>query len=360
MPEVSFEAVYLESAAAAGSGVLVRQEGGCLCFRPPGRGSAVFWPMEKLVAEPVIGSNFKWYIHSGNETYPRLLTETPLPGLMKPGKGAFSTFGLPLAAIVSLLAGAVVLLVLFLFYGLPELADAAAKKLPKSWEDSIGVKLERETLSREKCDSARTKILRTLLAGADFTDPTSGITFKPRFYVIENESFNAFALPGGSIFIHTGALKEIQSLPELMALAGHENGHVQRRHALRQMVRTAGLFGLFSLLAGDIAGVSSVLIQNAGDLQSLSYSRDFEREADLASADFLCRNRYPLSGLADLMKILQARHPDKENFPLLSSHPMSSERLENAQKRSRKPGCEIRSEDKRLLDLFQLLKTNHP
>ena len=102
------------------------------------------------------------------------------------------------------------------------------------------------------------------------------------FDVVDDPAVNAFALPGGSIFITRGILSYMQNEAELATVLGHEIGHVTARHSVHEMSRAQvfqGLLGVGSILSSDVASVAGVASQGLG-LLFLKYSRDNETQAD--------------------------------------------------------------------------------
>ncbi|MDZ8188336.1 MAG: M48 family metallopeptidase [Nostoc sp. ChiSLP02] len=141
--------------------------------------------------------------------------------------------------------------------------------------------------------------------------------FKYEFFVIPEESLNAFALPGGKIFINAGAIAKTNSEAELAGLIGHELSHVVLSHGF-QLVTQGNLISnvtQYLPLGGTI-----------GQLFALSYSRDMERQADTLGTRLIVASGYAADGLRNLMVTLDKQ---QKNAPpsWLSSHPGGSERV---------------------------------
>lgn len=304
------------------------------------------WDKSHLVGMKVAGSSGKFYIHPLDSPYPRILTDFPLSGIkgVKPGKSRAKDLVPPVLLFSGILLSFIALMVWLVWKGLPLLADRLAVAVPESWEQEIGKEIKNQVLSSLEVDSSRTIIINKLMEDFRFSVSKETGFARPEFVVVRKMEFNAFAMPGGSIVIHSGAIEKINSLPALMALAGHENGHVQGRHSLRTLARSLGLYALISMLAGDFTGLAAVLAENAQSLQNLSYSRDFEREADKASMDFLCRNGIDAAGLVELMEIMEKETAKNaaEAPAILSSHPLTSERLSSARQAKASADCPVR------------------
>lgn len=114
------------------------------------------------------------------------------------------------------------------------------------------------------------------------------------FTVLDDDVVNAFAMPGGYIYITRGILAHLNSEAQLAGVLGHEIGHVTARHSARQITRQqiAGLgLGVASLVSTTVAQYSSVAQQGLG-LLFLSYSRDNETQADQLGVEYATRAGY--------------------------------------------------------------------
>jgi predicted Zn-dependent protease len=141
--------------------------------------------------------------------------------------------------------------------------------------------------------------------------------FKYEFFVIPEADLNAFALPGGKIFLNAGAIAKTNSEAELAGLIGHELSHVVLSHGF-QLVTQGNL----------IANVTQYVPYGGivGQLFALSYSRDMERQADTLGTRLITATGYAADGLRNLMVTLDKQ---QKNAPpsWLSSHPGGNERV---------------------------------
>lgn len=265
--------------------------------------------------------------------------------------------------LVALFAIFLILLGLFFWKGLPLIADSVAVRVPQSWEDDLGDAFSKQVLAETPVDTAKTRVLRAFYGRLLAPESgESGDENRPiELFVIKKDAFNAFAIPGRKIFIYDGALSRMNAYPQLVALIGHEAGHVEGRHSVRTMFRSMSTYAVFSFFFGDLTGLAGVLADNANNLRDLSYSRDFEREADKAAHDFLCRNQISQKGITGLMEIMNndSKTSGAEIPEFLSSHPLTEERLETAKAEIKSRPCKTRPEDATLQALFEeLTKTN--
>ncbi|HAC64874.1 MAG TPA: peptidase M48 [Cyanothece sp. UBA12306] len=147
--------------------------------------------------------------------------------------------------------------------------------------------------------------------------------FEYEFYVIMDENINAFALPGGKIFINAGAIAKTNSEAEIAGLIAHELAHTVLSHGFQQM--TQGSF------AGSVVQYIPYVGGIAGNLIVLNYSRGMEKQADQFGTRLLAASGYAADGMRNLMVIMEAE--DKNSPPAwLSSHPDTSDRVEYLEK----------------------------
>jgi predicted Zn-dependent protease len=160
------------------------------------------------------------------------------------------------------------------------------------------------------------------------------------FRVVDDPTPNAFALPGGFIFMTRGMMDLMDSEAELAAVLGHEIGHVTAKHSVTQISRgqlaQLGL-GLGSILFPSAAQSFGGLAQTGMQLLFLSYGRDAERQADELGFRYALREGYEVREMDDifatLMRIGQAS--GRSQLPSwLSSHPAEPERIRTAQARA--------------------------
>ena len=129
-----------------------------------------------------------------------------------------------------------------------------------------------------------------------------------RFTVLDSKDVNAFALPGGYIFITRGLLAYLNSEAELAAVLGHEIGHVTARHAVRQY-SAAQITGIGTALASifipGMNQVGSQLMQVMGSAFLRGYGREHELEADKLGAEYVARTDYDAESMLDVIRVLK-------------------------------------------------------
>jgi predicted Zn-dependent protease len=147
----------------------------------------------------------------------------------------------------------------------------------------------------------------------------TGRDFEYEFHVILNKDLNAFALPGGKIFINAGAILETDSEAELAGLLAHELAHTVLSHGFQQATRNNLISGVARFVPfGNI--VSNLL--------ALDYSRDQERQADIFGTRLLANTKYAADGLRDVMATLYELKASKGSPPtFFSTHPDTGNRV---------------------------------
>ncbi len=149
-----------------------------------------------------------------------------------------------------------------------------------------------------------------------------GYPFK--FTLIDADVQNAFAVPGGYVYIYTGIIKSMKDESELVGVIGHEIAHVTRHHYRDALAKEAGLSILLQVLVGEDAGqLKKVVAQTFGSLASLSVSRDNETDADKYGTKYTAATgRNPL-GIAKYFERVKNPGP-----AWLSTHPAPKNRVE--------------------------------
>jgi predicted Zn-dependent protease len=154
-----------------------------------------------------------------------------------------------------------------------------------------------------------------------------------RFAVVNSDQINAFALPGGFVYLNRGLIERAGSLAELAGVLGHEVGHVALRHSAEQLEsqqRTSAGVGIVCSLTGWCeSGTAQIAIQVAGQAWFAKHSREDEREADSVAVVTLASAGYDPEGVPDMFARLLA---ERARSPLgveqwFASHPLEEDRI---------------------------------
>jgi beta-barrel assembly-enhancing protease len=164
--------------------------------------------------------------------------------------------------------------------------------------------------------------------------------FKWELHVIQNDSvLNAFATPGGYIYIYTGLIKFLDEADALEGVLGHEMAHADLRHTVRNLQKMYGVQILLAVALGnDPSQLGQIAAQVAGTLAGLQFSREYETEADLHSVEYLAQTKYACDGAARFFIKINAQ--GSSNPPeFLSTHPNPDNRIENINNKADELKC---------------------
>jgi len=159
-----------------------------------------------------------------------------------------------------------------------------------------------------------------------------------QFYVVEMVEPNAFALPGGFVYVSRGLLPIVNSEDELAGVVGHEIGHVAARHSVKRL-SAAAPFAIVGGVAGAVTGIVSDNLSDAvmgitgftGSIFLAPYSRSQEREADTVGVDLAAAGGYDPDGLSRFLHALEVQEKLRTEKPttpsFFDSHPSTPERV---------------------------------
>lgn len=227
---------------------------------------------------------------------------------------------------------------------LPDLGDSSASVLSAQGERTLGrqvmnqIKSSGGYLDDPEVNAYLESLGHRLLAG----DPDASGEFQ--FFAMNSPEINAFALPGGYVGVNSGLILLTENESELAAVLAHETTHVTQHHIARQMeaqsrANVGMLAGLAAAILAGVAGngqaaQAAAIGASAGAMQSqLSYTRDFEREADRIGYQRLVRAGFdPRAMAAFFQRLQQATRLQEGNAPgYLRTHPLTFERIAEAQ-----------------------------
>jgi len=167
--------------------------------------------------------------------------------------------------------------------------------------------------------------------------------------IIDNDTtLNAFAVPGGYVYIYTGLLKYLDSEASLAGVIGHEIGHVERRHSTQRITKAYGLSLLMNVVLGSNPTEVAAIVGNLfSGLALLANSRSDEEEADAASLAYLRSTRYYPGSVKFFFEKMKAEGKIEKGgqglATFLSTHPDPIERIGSTDNRLRNLGIEVKS-----------------
>lgn len=180
-------------------------------------------------------------------------------------------------------------------------------------------------------DPVATKYLTDL--GLDIARRTSRASLDWRFSIVDSDEINAFAVPGGFIYVNRGLIERTRSLDELAGVLGHEIAHVTLRHSVKQMEQgtrrnvVVGLVCTFTEVCES--GLGRVAIDAAGSAWFARHSRADERQADSAAIDHVIRADIDPEGIPAFFERLleERRYRPGIVEGWFGSHPLEEERI---------------------------------
>jgi Zn-dependent protease with chaperone function len=235
------------------------------------------------------------------------------------------------------------------FLIIPWVAEKAVLIIPEKYDASLGQTFFTEYVTKNNVDSAKTNTLNEFASKLKLNNTKS-----LHFTVVESDIVNAFALPDGNIVVYTALLNKMKGYDELAGLIGHEVIHVNNRHTMKMLCRNLSGYIFISVVLTDVNGIMAVIADNARNLESLSFSRQFEQEADVQGTELMIQNGINPKGMTTLFTRLKSE--EKVLVPtFISSHPMTDDRIKYINELIKnKPS--FSTGNKRLTELFQEIK----
>lgn len=137
---------------------------------------------------------------------------------------------------------------------------------------------------------------------------------------------NAFALPGGTIVITDQLVDLAESDDEIAGVLAHEIAHVQNRHSLQQIYRVLGIGIMIGIIGGDSSQIIDDVVTHAAALQQLTYTREFEEDADRRSVEIIVAAGRDPTAFLDLLDRIAGETATERDTSWLSSHPGNKDR----------------------------------
>ena len=213
----------------------------------------------------------------------------------------------------------------FVLWGAPALAERAVDALPMEVDQTIGDEslavLDNVAFSPSTVAESRQAEIRAAFDEmvSDMETPMGGHLVFRRSEIL---GANAFALAGNTVILTDELIELAEHDEEIIAVLAHEMGHIQHRHVMKHVARSAIVAVLVAAYIGDVTAITGVAATMPAVLDSMRHSRAFEREADRVARDYLDSVGIAPSRLGDLLARLMAQCPECEEIPhYLSTHP---------------------------------------
>jgi Zn-dependent protease with chaperone function len=245
-----------------------------------------------------------------------------------PGKGIAPIIGWSIAAAVSIVG--------VVLFGVPLAADRLTPLVPQAFERRLGdvadgqvkVIFGSKTCNNGAGQAAFAKLVNTLREAAGLDAPL-------QTEVLATPIPNAFALPGGKVYLFDGLLAKANSPDEIAGVLAHELGHVRHRDSTRNLIYNGGTSFLIGLLFGDITG-SGALIFASRSMVTASYSREAEQNADTFSIDVMHKLGRSPKPMGELLFRVTGKQGD-QTLSFISNHPLTEDRLKRMSDEDRPP-----------------------
>lgn len=241
------------------------------------------------------------------------------------------------------------MIVLVYFFVLPKVAERAVFLIPESYDNTMGSSFYNQYIAFSTIDTARSEALTSFARKLNLENNK-----ELKFTVVESDIINAFALPDGNIVVFTGIIELMEDYDELAGLLCHEVVHINERHSMKMLCRNLAGYIFLSVALSDVNSIIAIIGDNVQSLQSLTYSRHFEKEADLHGINLLISNNINPVGMDQLFRRLQKDY-DKLIPEFISSHPVTENRIHYIEKII-KDNPYNQPENQQLKELFHQLK----
>jgi len=154
-----------------------------------------------------------------------------------------------------------------------------------------------------------------------------------RFFIVDSKEVNAFAVPGGFVYVNRGLIERATKLDMLAGVLGHEIGHVTQRHSVKQMQKAQGAnvgISLACILTGVCnSGVANAAIQVGGSAVFAKFSRTDEAEADKVGVEYVTRAGIDPRGIPEMFHVLldERKATPGALDAFFQTHPMEESRI---------------------------------
>lgn len=217
--------------------------------------------------------------------------------------------------------------------GIHKAQEVAANVLmPAEQEEQLGAEFQKELDTQLKYHSNPNvqsyiqALGKRVVQQAQKDAPNISFEFR---VVDDDKTVNAFAIPGGAIYIYSGLLLNASNEAEIVGVLGHEVAHVTERHVAERLITANGINKVTAMALGqNPAMVGNVLAGVAGNGYLLKFGRDQEREADSRGFEYVVKSGYNPAGMESFFRKLAAMQGDASTPSFLASHPNPGERAD--------------------------------
>jgi len=221
-------------------------------------------------------------------------------------------------------------------WGIPWISGPLTTFIPTTWEKELGQFMAANLAPPDtQCTNPQVvESLETIVTTLSHSVETNPYSF--HIHVVDSPSVNAFAAPGGQILVYRGLLENTETAEEMAGVLAHEMQHILQRHSMRLLVQNISMGFVVGALSGDVSGIMTLGLQAAHVLQTLSYTRDVEEQADKEGVLLLLRAGVDPQGMLNFFhtineKLGKKEKPSQHIAQYLNTHPSTEERLQRLQ-----------------------------
>ena len=223
-------------------------------------------------------------------------------------------------------------LAVMIFFAVPEMARQIAKRVPPSFEQTLGRQVL-DTLDKLVFEKSKLPVARQAQLSESFLNTIESMNSTTEYRILfrssPNMGANALALPSGIIIFTDEIVELAKSDDALIGVLAHEVGHIEQRHSIRHVLQDSVVALLLVTITGDISSISSIGAALPTLMVQLKFSREFETEADDFAIRYLKENNISTEPLLELLKSLDEEYDEKDSkiSNYFSSHPATIERI---------------------------------
>lgn len=208
--------------------------------------------------------------------------------------------------------------------------------LQEEWR--LGNQLEQDIAGKLDLVRDRSAVSYVNQLGRRLVRRTEMAEFPWEFHIVASPEINAFNIPGGHVYIHTGLIGAADDVAELAGVMAHEIAHGVSRHGTEQLTRSQGLgFIAGAVLGENPEGYERLLAQLLGSGALARFSRDAEREADYLGVRYMAAAGYNPSGMAEMFETLLEQRQRRPNSVsrFFATHPLTERRIADVRQQVR-------------------------
>lgn len=208
------------------------------------------------------------------------------------------------------------------------------RRIPAQWEKDLGDSAFESVKEQRKIVDDPQQLAELKLIGAQLVHGLPDTSLVLDFHVIEDPTANAFAIPGGHVFVNTGFFQLTTNREEIAGTLAHELAHVTQRHVFRKIISSAGPYFITKLLVQDRGGVLQAVSRQSRMLIGQTFSKEYENEADAIGWQYLVNANIDPRGLASVLGKMQAQQDEmlavfkRAGFRTSNDHPPTEQRIQ--------------------------------